>query len=166
MPQSDGLLLRPPRHRVERRAIVWWVLRAALIPVPTALVLGVLDLLIPPARFVFGPLFLAVALPGLCYLIVMPLWRYRVHRWETTDQAVYTASGWLWQRRRVAPLSRIQTVDTVRGPLEQLFGLSGIKVTTASAAGALTIRGLDRGRAAELVEQLTSATQATPGDAT
>ncbi|WP_327065619.1 PH domain-containing protein [Kitasatospora sp. NBC_01250] len=166
MPHSDGPRLRPPRHRVERRAIAWWVVRAALIPMPTALVLGVLDLLIPPARFVFGPLFLAVLLPGLCYLVVMPLWRYRVHRWETTDQAVYTASGWLWQRRRVAPLSRIQTVDTVRGPLEQLFGLSAVKVTTASVAGAVTIRGLDRHRAAEVVEHLTAVTQATPGDAT
>ncbi|MFI9273471.1 PH domain-containing protein [Kitasatospora sp. NPDC052896] len=142
------------------------MVRAALIPLPTALLLGALYLLIPPARFVFGPLFLAVALLGLGYLVVMPLWRYRVHRWETTDQAVYTSSGWLWQRWRVAPLSRIQTVDTVRGPLEQLFGLSGIKVTTASAAGALIIRGLDRRRAAEVVEHLTTATQATAGDAT
>lgn len=166
MHQPDRLTLRPPRHRVERRAIAWWALRAALIPVPLALVLGALYLLIAPTRFVFGPLTLVVALPGLCYAAVMPLWRYRVHRWESTEQAVYTSSGWLWQRSRVAPLSRIQTVDTVRGPLEQLFGLSGVKVTTASASGALTIRGLDHRRAAEVVEQLTTATQAIPGDAT
>ncbi|WP_236653655.1 PH domain-containing protein [Streptacidiphilus melanogenes] len=166
MPHHEGPRLRPPHHRVERRAIAWWMVRAALIPVPTALVTGVLYLLIPPARFVFGPVFLVVALFALAYLTVMPLWRYRVHRWETTDHAVYTSSGWLWQHWRVAPLSRIQTVDTVRGPLEQLFGLSGIKVTTASASGALIIRGLDRGRAAEVVEHLTNATQATTGDAT
>jgi uncharacterized protein len=94
------------------------------------------------------------------------LWRYRVHRWETTDDAVYTRTGWLWQEWRVAPMSRIQTVDTERGPLEQLFGLSSITVTTASAAGPLKIVGLDHELAAELVRRLTAATQANPGDAT
>ena len=39
-------------------------------------------------------------------------------------------------------------------------------VTTASTAGALQIRGLDRDAAVELVERLTAATEATPGDAT
>ncbi|MFB7666050.1 PH domain-containing protein [Kitasatospora sp. NPDC056138] len=166
MRHSETLRLRPPRHRVERRAIAWWTVQSSLIPVPTMLVVGTLYLLIPPARFVFGWILLAVALPGIAYMAVMPLWRYRVHRWETTDQAVYTATGWLWQKWRVAPLSRIQTVDTVRGPLEQLFGLSGIKVTTASAAGDLKIRGIDHRQALDVVEHLTRATQATPGDAT
>ena len=63
----------------------------------------------------------------------MPFWRYRVHRWEVTDDAVYTRTGWLWQEWRIAPMSRIQTVDTARGPLEQLFRLASVTVTTASA---------------------------------
>ncbi|WP_371501916.1 PH domain-containing protein [Kitasatospora sp. NBC_00374] len=166
MPSSEGLRLRPPRHRVERRAVAWWTVQASLIPVPLILTAAALYLFIPPARFVFGWVLLAVAVPGLAYIAVMPQWRYRVHRWETTDEAVYTASGWLWQRWRVAPLSRIQTVDTVRGPLEQLFGLAGIKVTTASASGDVKIRGIDHRKAVEVVEHLTRTTQATPGDAT
>jgi membrane protein YdbS with pleckstrin-like domain len=89
-----------------------------------------------------------------------------VHRWEATDDAVYTQAGWLSQEWRVAPMSRIQTVDTQRGPLQQLFGLATVTVTTASAAGPLHIEGLDVGVASELVEQLTATTQATPGDAT
>src|SRR4051794_41629800 len=65
----------------------------------------------------------------------MPRWRFAVHRWEAAPDAVYTQSGWFDQERRIAPVSRIQTVDTERGPLEQLFGLSSVTVTTASAAG-------------------------------
>src|SRR5450759_2306604 len=70
---------------------------------------------------------LRAAIPALtvlfaaAHVIVMPRWRYRVHRWEVTSTAVYTQSGWLVQERRIAPLSRVQTVDTARGPLEQLF---------------------------------------------
>ena len=39
------------------------------------------------------------------------------------SQAVYTRTGWLVQERRIAPISRVQTVDTHRGPLDRLFGL-------------------------------------------
>jgi membrane protein YdbS with pleckstrin-like domain len=96
----------------------------------------------------------------------MPRWRFRVHRWEATDDAVYTSAGWLSQEWRVAPMSRIQTVDLQRGPLQQLFRLATVTVTTASAAGALQLAGLDHDLAVDLVEQLTETTQATPGDAT
>jgi len=63
-------------------------------------------------------------------------------------------------------MSRIQTVDTQRGPLQRALGISSVTITTASAAGALTIVGLDVAVADELVEQLTAVTQASPGDAT
>jgi membrane protein YdbS with pleckstrin-like domain len=106
------------------------------------------------------------ALVGLAHLIVMPQWRYNVHRWEVAPQAVYTRAGWLHQESRIAPISRIQTVDSERGPLEQLFGLADVTVTTASAAGPLTIEGLDRATAERLVDDLTIAAQATRGDAT
>jgi uncharacterized protein len=96
----------------------------------------------------------------------MPQWRYRVHRWEVSDTAVYTQAGWFTQERRIAPVARIQTVDTHRGPLEQLFGLSNVTVTTASAAGPLKIHGLQRGVAELLVEDLTVRTQAAGGDGT
>ena len=70
------------------------------------------------------------------------------------------------RRHRIAPVSRIQTVDSRRGPFEQLFKLANVTVTTASAAGPLTINGLDRDTAQGLVDDLTSTTQATTGDAT
>jgi membrane protein YdbS with pleckstrin-like domain len=89
-----------------------------------------------------------------------------VHRWEANQEAVVTRSGWLTQEWRVAPLSRIQTVDTKRGPLEQLLGLATVTVTTASAAGPVQIAGLAHDDAARLVDELTATTQATPGDAT
>jgi membrane protein YdbS with pleckstrin-like domain len=96
----------------------------------------------------------------------MPQWRYRVHLWETTDEAVYMRSGWLNQESRVAPVSRIQTVDSERGPIEQLFGLANVTVTTASAAGPIKIHGLERATADRLVDELTANTQASRGDAT
>ena len=108
----------------------------------------------------------AVALLLLAYVVVMPQWRYRVHRWEATETAVYTQTGWWRRERRIAPMSRIQTVDYVEGAVARLFGLASVTVTTASAAGALAIEGLDQTRARELTEELTTRADTVPGDAT
>jgi hypothetical protein len=98
--------------------------------------------------------------------LVIPQWRYLVHRWEVTDTAVYTQTGWWRRERRIAPMSRIQTVDYVEGAVARLFGLASVTVTTASAAGALEIAGLDRDRARAVVDELTVKADSIPGDAT
>ncbi|WP_410654361.1 PH domain-containing protein [Amycolatopsis sp. lyj-112] len=158
--------LRPPRNVLDRRTIGWWRLQGVLFWASPVLVLVLLGLLIPPARFWLLAPAVVFAVLGLAWVIAMPLWWFKVHRWEVTETAVYTRSGFFWQEWRVAPMSRIQTVDTLRGPLQQLFSLATVTVTTASARGAVKIKGLDHELAASLAEQLTETTQATPGDAT
>ncbi len=161
---TDQLRLRAPRHRVSRKSITLWTLHAvigwAVLLVPQVVVLV----------FNRAPWQVAVAVAtlvvGTAHTLVMPRWRYRVHRWEATPDAVYTLAGWFSQEWRIAPVSRIQTVDTKRGPLEQLLGLSTVTVTTASAAGPVHIEGLDQQEAVRLADELTTTTQATPGDAT
>lgn len=100
------------------------------------------------------------------YVVVMPTWRYAVHRWEATATAVYTQTGWLTIERRIAPMSRIQTVDYAEGAISRIFGLASVTVTTASAAGALEIAGLDKQRARALVDELTRQADTVEGDAT
>jgi membrane protein YdbS with pleckstrin-like domain len=102
----------------------------------------------------------------LAYAVLVPQWRYLVHRWEVTDTAVYTQTGWWARERRIAPMSRVQTVDHREGALSRLFGLATVRVTTASSAGALTIEGLDRARALQIVSDLTRMADSVPGDAT
>lgn len=106
------------------------------------------------------------ALGLLVSAVIAPLWRYRVHRWDISDRAVYTRTGWLVQERRIAPISRIQTVDTYRGPLDRLLGLANVRVTTASSAGAVHIVALDAPIADRLVAQLTDIAALGSEDAT
>jgi hypothetical protein len=163
---TERVTLRPPRNLVSPRAVPYWRLRAAAGWLPV-LVAGTVALAVIPDRPAWAIwVAVLVVLGAVLHVIVMPQWRYRVHRWEATPDAVYTQAGWLSQERRIAPTSRIQTVDTERGPLEQLFGLSKVTVTTASAAGPLWIHGLDQTTARQLADELTATTQATPGDAT
>jgi len=152
--------LRPPRHRVSPRAVRYWTARAAAGWL-VVIALQVVWLLLTSTDRQWHVVALAVtAVIAAAHVTVMPRWRYAVHRWEAAPHAVYTQAGWFDQERRIAPVSRIQTVDTERGPLEQLFGLSSVTVTTASAAGALEINGLDRDVADRLVDELTAEAQA------
>ncbi|MFC4125558.1 PH domain-containing protein [Nocardia rhizosphaerae] len=114
-------------------------------------------------QVVAGLALVALAVLGV---VVVPLWRYAVHRWEVTDEAVYTRVGWLDQESRVAPISRVQTVDTERGPLERLLGLATVTVTTASSAGAVKIGALDLPVAEQTVTRLTAIAAQHRGDAT
>jgi uncharacterized protein len=165
---SAPLQLRPPRHLVSPRALWYWTVRALSgWVVFVALQVGFLLISLGDGALGWHLLALAVTVvAAAAHLIVMPQWRYRVHRWEATPHAVYTQAGWFSQQRRIAPISRIQTVDTERGPLEQLFGLSNVRVTTASAAGPLRVHGLDRHVAQTLVDDLARAIESTRGDAT
>jgi membrane protein YdbS with pleckstrin-like domain len=162
---AETVTLRAPRNRVSRKAIWYWTVRALggwLIVTAMQIVWLVNDKI--TGLHVIGLLVTVVL--AVVHLVVMPRWRYRVHLWEATPEAVYTQSGWFNQERRIAPVSRIQTVDSERGPFEQLFGLANVTVTTASAAGPLKIDGLDYTTAQRLVDDLTTNTQASPGDAT
>jgi membrane protein YdbS with pleckstrin-like domain len=158
--------LRQPAHLASRRARGYWAVRA----LPGWLVIGIVETSIlwggDVARFpcvVTAAVTLALA---LAHLVVMPQWRYRVHRWEITETAVYTQSGWLSQERRIAPIARVQTVDTQRGPIEQIFGLANVTVTTASARGPIKIHALDRAVADSTVAWLTERAQLAGGDGT
>ncbi|WP_233163451.1 PH domain-containing protein [Glycomyces salinus] len=163
LPMPD---LRPPKHRVERRAIGWWMLQSMLLAGPILAATTTAYILWEAAR----PWSLVAVIASSALLVagvmIEPLWRYRVHRWETTDEAVYARTGWLVREWRAAPLSRVQTVDALQGPVEQLLGLSTLRVTTASSGGAIDIGGLDKDTAARIAKELTLIAQLTPGDAT
>ncbi|MFE0643594.1 PH domain-containing protein [Streptomyces sp. NPDC058877] len=166
MTGENAVRLRPPRNTVDQRAVAWWRSRLLVTAAAPVAVLLVLRAFLGPVGswllFAAG----ATAVLGLAGAAFFPAWWFRVHRWEVTDDAVYVRTGALLQEWRIAPMSRIQTVDTSRGPLEQLFRLATVTVTTASSKGAVRIAGLDHDLAAALAERLTLITQATPGDAT
>ena len=161
-----GDQMRLPRLRIERRAIAWWMARALILWGILLTVLIVASVLWEPARvWLIAPMILVVIVL-LVKVLVEPWWRYAVHRWEITEHATYASNGWLVREWRVAPSSRIQTVDAVRGPLEQLLGLSTLRVTTASSYGAIKISGLDRATADEAATRLAVVAELSEGDAT
>jgi membrane protein YdbS with pleckstrin-like domain len=158
-------LLREPRHRVSPRARLMWQVTALVEGAVTIGVLLLVDLAVDSVDARWWWVALAAA-AVLAWAAIVPQWRYAVHRWEVTETAVHTQTGWWAREQRIAPLSRIQTVDRAEGAVARLFGLATVTVTTASAAGALEIDGLDRRQAVALVAELTARADAVDGDAT
>ena len=166
-PRAESALpgLRDPASRVSRRAISYWTARA----VASGLAVIAVELVVAaPSGFpaAWRAAIAVTAVLVIAHAAIMPRWRYRVHRWEVTDQAVYTRSGWFSVHWRIAPISRIQTIDSHRSFGERIFGLANVTATTASAAGPVRIHGLDRATADRLLEELAIATGRIPGDAT
>lgn len=157
--------LRAPGNRVSRRAVTYWTARAALsgscVVLAEVIVAGISGF-----TGAWRGVILATSIVAVLHAVIMPRWRYRVHRWEVTDEALYTRSGWFSVHWRIAPISRIQTIDSHRSVGERLFGLANVTATTASAAGPVRIHALDRALADRLLDQLAVATGQTPGDAT
>jgi membrane protein YdbS with pleckstrin-like domain len=158
-------MLREPSQRVSPRARTMWRVSALVEGVMTLTALTVVDALLDDVDLPWWVFALAAVL-HLLWAAVVPQWRYLVHRWEVTETAVYTQTGWWARERRIAPMSRIQTVDHAEGAVERLFRLATVTVTTASAAGALQVSGLDRDVARRLVDELTLKADAVEGDAT
>ncbi len=164
MPASS--ILADPAWRPSPRAKLLWALENSL-GVAVGLIALLIWVLLDGDRRGWQ-LAAGLALLGIAVVSVgvVPLWRYAVHRWEVTDEAVYSRVGWFDQESRVAPISRVQTVDTERGPIEQLLGLATVTVTTASSAGAVKISALDRAVAEETVTRLAAIAAQHRGDAT
>ena len=156
----------PPRERVSRRAVGYWTVRALPLWVVVAVVETAVLLPVGPPAAVWVPIVAVSLVLAVGHVVVMPRWRYRIHRWEQSPTAFQTQSGWLVVERRIAPLSRVQTVDLDRGVLENLFGLATLTVTTASAAGPLHVPALDRAVAERLSVELARVAGDSPDDAT
>ena len=164
------LTLVEPANPPSRKAPLVWAIAAA-IPWGLFAVAQVVWFVLGQAPgWLHGVAAGGTLLGVVTFVVIAPWWRYRVHRWDVSleagTQAVYTRSGWLVQERRIAPISRVQTVDTHRGPLDRLFGLANVTVTTASSAGAVRIVALDSDVADRIVAQLTDIAAIGDRDAT
>lgn len=159
-----------PAQPPSRRAPLVWALSAAIPWAVLALAQVVWLAIDSRMPWLHVAAAIVTVLGAMLFIVVVPMWRYRVHRWDINvgsgTPAVYTRTGWLVQERRIAPISRVQTVDTYRGPLDRLFGLANVTVTTASSAGAVRIVALDDDVAERVVAQLTDIAAIGEQDAT
>jgi membrane protein YdbS with pleckstrin-like domain len=149
--------VRDPAWPLSRSAIGLWVTEGVLGLLLYGALVTAFVLFVP----VGGPVpvlrWLLPTLVGVYAVVaigIRPWIRFRVHRWEVTDEAVYTLTGWLTRTWTLVPISRIQTVDVTRGVLQQLFGLATVAVLTASSQGTVRVWHLEADVAQRVADDL------------
>jgi uncharacterized protein len=153
------VILRDPALRLDPRVQRLWALEWALTAAVVALAAVMVTVPLALSDRGTGALVAGLVGGGLAGLLgilalVQPRLAYRRFGYEITELGLYVARGRLWRSWQVVPHARVQTVDTKRGPLERLFGLVSVQVTTASASGGTDVPGLDSAVADDLVEEL------------
>jgi uncharacterized protein len=151
--------VREPAWPLSRSAIGYWVNEGAITSLFLGLGVGAFLVFVPDEDGTPLPLLrwlvpIAVALYAVVAIGVRPWIRHRVHRWEVTDDAVYTVTGWLTRTWTLVPISRIQTVDVTRGLLQQAFGLASVAVLTASSQGTVRVPHLETDIAQRVADDL------------
>lgn len=157
------------REALHPRVRVVW-LGGVLVLAAVALGLGLLALRLGDERLpasvwrwlVLGAA-IAIALLGSVHAVL----RYRVWRFALEDDALYLERGVITRVETAVPYVRVQHIDTHRGPVERLVGLSSVVVYTAGSRGAdVTVPGLAPDRARRLRDRLRDlAVAAEPEDA-
>jgi hypothetical protein len=105
----------------------------------------------------------ALAVLGLGWVLL----RYRLWAFQLRTDALYLERGVVTHVETVVPHVRIQHVDTSRGPVDRVLGLSTLVVYTAGSRGAdVAIPGLPTDAAADLQRRVKElAIEAEGGDA-
>lgn len=113
--------------------VIWWFFREESLPVSIHLIWAL------------------VAVIWLVSLIA-PFVRYERYRYRFTEEEIDVKEGFIFIERNIVPIERLHKIAMESGPIDRIFGLSKVIVTTAG--GDVTIRFLETEKAEQIVERL------------
>jgi membrane protein YdbS with pleckstrin-like domain len=158
-PPVEASRAEPEFLPLDPQVITLWRIHQAI---GSAVLMGVL--VIPALVLVVnvrGTFLLAAAAWSLIALfrVFMFFWypprAYRAWGYRIDGKVLETRSGVWFRVIQLLPLSRLQHVDLHRGPIERSLGLASLMLHTAGTVqSAISIPGLEAGRAAQLRDQL------------
>lgn len=86
------------------------------------------------------------------YLLAWPIVFYNRYRYRIDDEKIDVRKGVVIIRRTMVPIERVHQVEVTRGPINNMFGLANVDVTTAG--GVATIEYLELDEAEEIATLL------------
>ena len=84
--------------------------------------------------------------------LAAPFVRYERYRYRFTEEEIDVKEGFLFVERNIVPIERLHKIAMESGPVDRIFGLSKVIVTTAG--GDVTIRFLETEMAERIVDRL------------
>jgi len=161
-PTATALEPGGPVEMLDQRVVVYWLVSgmAGLI-VPLALLLGGTAWASTRWDEFAGPIIaVAATLAGflVAVTVISPPLAYARWRFSVDDDLLLARYGIIWIEEKSIPISRLQHVDVLRGPIERVFGLATLVVFTAGTEGAhFRLPGLAVARARQLRDKILAA---------
>lgn len=88
----------------------------------------------------------------LVHTAISPYFRFHRYSYKIDEEFIDIREGYLFVRRDIVPIERLHKMQTVRGPIDTMFGVAKVKVTTAG--GDVVIRFLEQDKAEHIAEGL------------
>ncbi len=85
-------------------------------------------------------------------LFISPHFRYKRYKYLITNDKVDVVEGYIFIKRDIVPIERVHKITLERGPIENIYGLSKVVLTTAG--GIVTIKFLKLKEAEVITENL------------
>ena len=79
-------------------------------------------------------------LKDIIYLIIFPIIKYERYRYVIGEDSIEIKDGFLFVEINIVPIERIHKITVKKGPIDKLFSLSKVILTTAG--GDVTIKFL------------------------
>lgn len=151
-----------PTEMLDQRVVIYWLISGMVgLIVPLGLLL-VATAWASTHWEEYAGLIIAAASMAAAFLlgvtVISPPLAYARWRFSVDDELMLARYGIIWIEEKSIPISRLQHVDVLRGPIERLFGLATLVVFTAGIEGAhFRLPGLAVARARELRDQILAA---------
>ena len=97
---------------------------------------------------------LIVAILTLVDVLLSPYFRYHRYRYSINEECIDIKEGYIFIKRNIVPIERLHKLQTAKGPIDRLFGVAKVVVTTAG--GDVTIRFLEEEKAERIADSLRS----------
>ena len=147
-------------EKLNKKALYCMYLVTSIVCVVIAAVLGVIVFFTRTEAFtsnktVIGWVTIICAIIMILEIIetiVSPLFHYQRYAYGLTDEEVQIKEGYLFLTHTIVPISRLHKIEISSGPLDRLFGLAKVEITTAG--GDVTIKFLEKDKAEHIADSL------------
>lgn len=95
---------------------------------------------------------LILAALTLLDVLVSPYFRYHRYRYSINEECIDVIEGYLFVKRNIVPIERLHKLQTKKGPIDQMFKVAKMVVTTGG--GDVTLSFLEEEKAEQLAESL------------
>ena len=141
-------------EKLSKRALGCMYVATALASVIALAVIGAVNWLwiFPKDMDMLKAVCLALMILILFDALASPYFRYHRYRYSINEECIDIKEGYLFVKRNIVPIERLHKLQTLKGPIDQMFKVAKGVVTTAG--GDVTIRFLEEEKAEQIAENL------------